>query len=314
MGYRTLDVNTSGTANTAIGASVLTNNTSGVNNSAVGFESLASCTTGNANTAIGSLAGKTITTGSANTILGRFDGNQHGIDIRTADYNIILSDGLGLPRAFYSNSASTWDFRTGASPGTVRLTIGDSAVTVANVLSLAAGTQLLPSLAATGDLDTGMWFPAANTVAWSTGGLEAMRINPNRRVGIGGSGNDFHRLTVVENSNNSASILCHTTSDTVAPGVTQLRVRTSGSVQNGDGLGATVFQGYDGVSGLGSASIFGEVDGVAGAGSVPTRLRFLTTPSGSVIQQERMRITSAGDVGIGTTNPGAKLDVIGVVR
>jgi hypothetical protein len=48
-----------------------------------------------------------------------------------------------------------------------------------------AGTALLPSLAATGDLDTGMWFPAANTVAWSTGGTERMRINATGEVGIG---------------------------------------------------------------------------------------------------------------------------------
>jgi hypothetical protein len=177
-----------------------------------------------------------------------------------------------------------------------------------------AGTQLLPSLAGPSDPDTGMWFPAANTVAWSAGGLEAMRINPNRRVGIGGSGNDFHRLTVVENSNNGGSILCQTTSDTVAPGVTQLRARTSGAVQNGDGLGAVAFQGYDGVSGNGTTLITGAVDGVTGTGNVPTRLLFWTTPSGSVTPLERMRITSAGAVGIGTTSPAATLDVNGNIH
>lgn len=48
-----------------------------------------------------------------------------------------------------------------------------------------AGTQLLPSLAGPSDLDTGMWFPAANTVAWSTGGSERMRITSAGEVGIG---------------------------------------------------------------------------------------------------------------------------------
>jgi hypothetical protein len=160
-----------------------------------------------------------------------------------------------------------------------------------------------------------MWFPAANTLAWSTGGLEAMRINPNRRVGIGGAGNDFHRLTVVENSNNGASILCQTTSDTVAPGVTQLRVRTSGAVQNGDILGAVAFQGYDGVSGNGTTLITGAVDGVTGTGNVPTRLLFWTTPSGSVTPLERMRINAAGEVGIGkTAATGVFLDVNGPIH
>jgi len=40
-------------------------------------------------------------------------------------------------------------------------------------------------------------------------------------------------------------------------------------------------------------------------------LRFYTSPGGTV--QERLRITSAGNIGIGTTNPGATLDVNGSI-
>jgi hypothetical protein len=43
---------------------------------------------------------------------------------------------------------------------------------VTGVLALAAGTALLPSLAFTGDLNTGVWSPAADTLAASTGGVE----------------------------------------------------------------------------------------------------------------------------------------------
>jgi len=185
IGRSALSDNTTGGSNVAVGHNALVGNTTGAGNTSVGAYTQTITRTGSRNITIGYESGQLITTGSYNSILGSFDGNQHGIDIRTANYNIILSDGAGVPRAFYSNSASTWDFRTGASPGTVRLTIGDSAVTVANVLSLAAGTALLPSLAATGDLDTGMWFPAANTVAWSTGGAERMRIDNAGLVGIG---------------------------------------------------------------------------------------------------------------------------------
>ena len=52
-------------------------------------------------------------------------------------------------------------------------------------VEISAGTELLPSLAALGDTNTGMWFPAADTVAWSTGGSERMRINSAGNVGIG---------------------------------------------------------------------------------------------------------------------------------
>ncbi len=36
-----------------------------------------------------------MTTGSKNTILGAYSGNQDGLDIRTSDYRIVLSDGAG---------------------------------------------------------------------------------------------------------------------------------------------------------------------------------------------------------------------------
>ena len=40
----------------------------------------------------------------------------------------------------------------------------------------AAGSAAAPSITVTGDLDTGMFFPAANTLAWATGGAERMRL------------------------------------------------------------------------------------------------------------------------------------------
>ncbi|MDO8673192.1 MAG: hypothetical protein Q7O66_17440 [Dehalococcoidia bacterium] len=39
------------------------------------------------------------------------------------------------------------------------------------------GTALLPSVRPFSDLDTGMWWPAADTLAWSTGGVERLRID-----------------------------------------------------------------------------------------------------------------------------------------
>lgn len=47
------------------------------------------------------------------------------------------------------------------------------------------GTALLPSIANTGDLNTGMWFPAADTIAWSAAGAEAMRIDSAGNVLVG---------------------------------------------------------------------------------------------------------------------------------
>ena len=45
------------------------------------------------------------------------------------------------------------------------------------VSTFPAGTAALPAITTTGDTDTGIWFPASNTVAASTSGTEAMRID-----------------------------------------------------------------------------------------------------------------------------------------
>ena len=56
---------------------------------------------------------------------------------------------------------------------------------LAAALSADRGTAALPSWTFTGDLDTGMWSPGANIVAWSTNGAERARIDATGRFGLG---------------------------------------------------------------------------------------------------------------------------------
>ena len=65
---------------------------------------------------------------------------------------------------------------TGASTLTGAVT-ASTTLAVTGVSTFAAGTALLPALTTTGDTNTGLWFPAADTVAASTGGTERMRID-----------------------------------------------------------------------------------------------------------------------------------------
>ena len=52
-------------------------------------------------------------------------------------------------------------------------------------VAFAAGAVATPSLTTTGDTNTGIFFPAADTIAFTEGGAEAMRINSSGNVGVG---------------------------------------------------------------------------------------------------------------------------------
>lgn len=88
-----------------------------------------------------------------------------------------------------------------------------------------------------------------------------------------------------------------------------IKSRSGSIVSNGDSLGSVRFYGHDGAANQNAARIEAFVDGSPAAGDMPGRLVFFTTADGSSSLTERMRITSAGNVGIGTSSPGTKLDI-----
>jgi len=70
------------------------------------------------------------------------------------------------------------------SPTLVTPVLGAASATSITVDAGAVGT---PSITTTGDTNTGIYFPAADTIAFSEGGAEAMRITSAGDVGIGTS-------------------------------------------------------------------------------------------------------------------------------
>jgi hypothetical protein len=86
-------------------------------------------------------------------------------------------------------------------------------------------------------------------------------------------------------------------------------------LQSGDSLGNVAFGGSDGNSVGFSALVSGFTGSTWTTSNHEAYLAFYTSPNGSAADtvSEQMRITSAGNVGIGTTAPLAPLDVRGAV-
>ena len=58
-------------------------------------------------------------------------------------------------------------------------------ITNQGVVEFTAGSVSAPSITTTSDTNTGIYFPAADTIAFTEGGVESMRIDSSGNVGIG---------------------------------------------------------------------------------------------------------------------------------
>ena len=76
-------------------------------------------------------------------------------------------------------------------------------------------------------------------------------------------------------------------------------------------IGSLIWSATDGSTYRSAAEISAITDSITGASDMPTALFFGTTANGAASPTERMRITSAGNVGINTTTPAYRLDVNG---
>ena len=81
-------------------------------------------------------------------------------------------------------------------------------------------------------------------------------------------------------------------------------------VQDDDALGLITWTANDGSdSDNVAARISALIDGTPGSNDTPGRLVFSTTADGASTPTERVRISNNGNVGIGTTNPGQRLEI-----
>jgi len=135
-------------------------------------------------------------------------------------------------------------------------------------LSDVDGTAATPAIRGT-DANTGIFFPAADTIAFSEGGAEAMRINSSGNVGIG-TASPTGKLNVDGGAGNSKLKLSNTASGNTGSDGFDL-----------DFTGTDIY-----ITNRESGFMAFENNGA-----------------------ERMRIDSSGNVGIGTSSPSSVLNV-----
>ena len=162
----------------------------------------------------------------------------------------------------------------------------------------------------TGAGGASQWTTSGANIYYGSGNVGIGTTSPNQLLDIYTT-SATNRINQVSTTGASSHILSS------SGGVSYINLLSSGSgggiSGNGDYVGSIGFAGNDGAGNKNAAALRVELEGAPAAGSMPGRFVFLTTPSGSVTPVERFRISSSGNVGIGSTSPTQPLDVGGNV-
>jgi hypothetical protein len=198
--------------------------------------------------------------------------------------------------------------------------VGIGTTSPATTLDVNGNVTITDKIIHGGDTNTAIRFPAADTVSVETAGSERARIDSSGRLLIGTStsvaaGSTTPSTLQVSNASGIGATLYSVANASGPGGVLVLghgRATAAGLLSSGDVVGQVRFAGGDGGDlGTLAAQISVEVDGTPGANDMPGRIVLLTTADGASSSTERLRITSAGRVGIGTVTPATTLDVNG---
>ena len=228
------------------------------------------------------------------------------------DIEVIVNNVEQIPSG-YSVSGTTLTFSAAPSAGTsnvyvrylstTNLSLAIPAGTSAtfNTVTVADGSATTPSITNDGDTNTGIFFPAADTIAFAEGGAEAVRINSSGDLLVGTSTTGSAGISL----SSAYNIGWGQSAGESIPNIFRQSSSAATVLTNGYRYSATA-------NGFASSysSSFAKSAIALNEGSV----RFytdtaVTTAAGTdVTPTERMRIDSSGNVGIGTSSPYKRLN------
>ena len=182
-----------------------------------------------------------------------------------------------------------------------RLTGGQGATGPAGSVSAAgSGTAAAPGIAFASDTNTGIYNPAADNLAFSTGGTGRLFIDASGNVGVGTASPSFD-LTVEKNVDSFVTTYIRSTNTGSSAGGRLIVASAVGGLSLA--AHSAAHSTWPNTATITSDSAFTGGLVINAAGTNP--LQFYTN------NNERARITSAGLVGIGTSSPAVALDVNG---
>jgi hypothetical protein len=178
------------------------------------------------------------------------------------------------------------------------------------IATVSGDVSIADKIIHTGDTNTAIRFPSADTVTVETAGSERLRIDSSGRLLLGATTSRDNDVNFqIEGLGYQSATMQITRNSANADGGGIYIVKTRGSaddastvVQSGDELGYINFRGADGTDGnTNAATIQAFCDGTPGSNDMPGRLVLSTTADGASSATERLRIASDGQIRMNCT-------------